>query len=110
MNLKLGWLSPDGELYVCNSYDHTELARDIVKQFNYPRYDMQGNYFEPDDNLLNHKWVRIAVSSLGRKEWRISWKDFLTDYQKQFLKPYFEDTEIPMGYLAQAKWDRENDG
>lgn len=107
MNLKIGWLAPNGGLYECNSYDHISTARDLVTQFGYPKIDPIEGYLQPDENLLKHKWVHIGLSSLGRKEWRISWEKFLTEAQKQVLVPYFEESEIPMNYFSQAKWDQE---
>ena len=105
--LKTGWLSPNGELYECTSYDHTDAARKIVSVFGYSPVTEQNYSWSADDILMANRWVYIGISSLGVKEWRIGWKTFLTESQKIYLKPYFEDQHIPANAVAKERYKEE---
>lgn len=50
--IKLGWLSPTGEMIECNAYEHIQTAYDILDK----SYDM-GYVFNPDDVLVDLGWV-----------------------------------------------------
>ena len=102
--LKVGWLSPSGELVECPYFDHYSTARELVNKLGYTSRPSTAN----DDILVEHGWVHIGISLLGTKEWAIFWKGFLTESQKNFLKPYFEDEERPMCLSARLKWEKEN--
>ena len=102
--LRTGWLSPSGELCPCYSYDHIEEARAIVKRINIANHENG----RPDDALIAAGWVYIGTSSMGPSEWRIAWGKFLTEYQKNFLKPYFEQTAIPVNNMTIFRWKEEN--
>lgn len=101
-NLKIGWLSPSGELVECCSYDHIAAAKEIA--------DTRGMAaaWHPDDALMGAGWAYIGLSSFGTRELRIGWGKFLTDYQKNFLKPYFENEFIPVNGVAMMRWAEEN--
>ena len=101
--LKTGWLSPNGELFECNCWEHDETARKLVGKFRYSEIEKR----HADDNLMSRGWVYIGISCFMCHEWRIGWKNFLTEPQKQFLKPYFEESDLPVGGLAPWKWQRE---
>lgn len=97
--MKTGWLSPTGEWFPCPVYDHIYWARKL-----------SGENKHPDDALINRRWVKISISQLGRKEWRIYWNRRLglTPEQKQFLKPYFEpDSDFPVDALTYDYWKEE---
>lgn len=98
--LKTGWLSPSGDFYPCAVYEHLSLARKILKN----EYENR-----PDEKLHDRGFAEITISQLGTKEWRVYWKNFLTEQQKNFLKPYFEDDVFPMGSIVRTRWEREND-
>ena len=100
-DLKTGWLSPTGDFHPCYSYDHISEARSITGKFKYSECK------NPDEELMNAGWVYIGISSFMCHEWRIGWRKFLTDYQINFLKPYFEDSLIPVNDYAVLKWKRE---
>lgn len=100
-NLKTGWLAPDGSFFECNSYDHNDEAKHIIKKIG---YECPNNHY--DDFLMEKGWVYIGISVFLNREWRVGWNKFLTYPQKQFLKPYFEDN-IPMVCYAQCKWEQE---
>ena len=97
--LQTGWLAPNGTFYACRVYEHISLAREILKDDNANR---------ADEKLHDWGFAEITISQLGIKEWRVYWKNFLTDEQKNFLKPYFEDDKFPMGYVSKMRWDQEN--
>lgn len=106
MDLTTGWLSPNGEMYTCGSYDHVSTAEELVKKYKY----VSTVYFSVcDDLLMERGWVYIGISSLGAHEWRIGWKKFLTESQKSFLRPYFEDSEIPVSSMSRINWENEFD-
>lgn len=98
--LKTGWLSPNGDFYPCRVYEHISLARKILN-------DEYAN--RADERLQDSGFAEITISQLGVKEWRVYWKHFLTEQQKNFLKPYFEDDVFPMGDIVKVRWEREND-
>lgn len=97
--LETGWLSPNGTFTQCNVYDHISTA-----------YKLLGvDTSRPDEKLHDAGYAEITISQLGVKEWRVYWKNFLTDEQKNFLKPYFEDENRGMAYVSKMRWDKEND-
>lgn len=98
-DLQTGWLSPNGDFYPCGVYEHMSIAREILN-------DETAN--RADDKLTDFGFVSISISQLGNKEWRIYWKHFLTEPQKNFLKPYFED-DMAVGITTKMRWEREND-
>lgn len=98
--LKTGWLSPNGDFYPCGVYEHISYARKILG-------DEYTN--RADDKLLDSGFAEITISQLGVKEWRVYWKHFLTEQQKNFLKSYFEDDVFPMGDITKMRWEKEND-
>lgn len=97
--LQTGWLSTNGDFYPCSVYEHISLAREILK-------DETAN--RADDILADCGFVSITISQLGVKEWRIYWKHFLTEAQKNFLKPYFEDN-MAVNSITKMRWEKEND-
>lgn len=97
--LQTGWLSPNGDFYPCGVYEHMSLARKILK-------DETAN--RADEKLNDCGFVSITISQLGAKEWGIYWKHFLTEAQKNFLKPYFEN-DVAVGIITKMRWEREND-
>jgi len=100
--LKMGWLSPGGDFFKCEHYEHTSVAEQIVDQFGYPSVRFQS----ADDELMAHGWVHISISHCPYS-WHIIWGKFLTGPQKQFLRPYFEDSDIPVGDMAKMLWESE---
>lgn len=102
--LKCGWLSPRGEIVPCEWYEHLSAAEKLVEKYDYRHSTLR----HADDILLFCGWVRISQSAIGRKEWHISWDNFLTESQKNVLRPYFEDDEVPMSFGSKCWWEREN--
>ena len=101
-DLKTGWLSPIGDLFECDTYTHCRTAREIVYKFGYA----WGEYKSADNCLMAKGWAYIGISEFDY-EWRIGWGKFLTEYQKNFLKSYFEDTQRPVNIIAKARWESE---
>lgn len=105
--LKIGWLSPDGSFFECDAYGHTEEAREIVDKFGYSNINLEGRYMQEDDNLMSHGWCYIGMSDFMCNEWRICWNKFLTENQKQFLNPYFENDDLSINKLSIWRWEQE---
>ena len=56
----LGWLSPSGEFYQTEYYEHLEKAEELAEKiYQYDKKHM------PDEELMNHGWVHITESFLG---------------------------------------------
>ena len=101
-NMKIGWLSPSGDLWECSTFDHIAKADEIIDKYRYPTLQ----YRASDEALLANGWVHISISQLTH-EYRIWWNNFLTMSQKNFLKKYFENEEIKTSPLDKIKWDKE---
>ena len=97
--MKTGWLSPNAEWHPCPVYDHIYLAEKL-----------SGESRRADDALLRKGWVKISITQLGRREWRIMWLRswILTPEQRQFLEPYFApDSELPIDDYTKSLWEEE---
>ena len=81
---KLGWLAPDGSFLECGCFEHVSVAKELVEKF-YPN-EPSSHY---DDVLLDKGWVHIGISAIDH-DYYFWWNKFLTEPQKQFMKPYFE--------------------
>ena len=101
--MQTGWLSPNGDFYTCKTFDHIGLAEEIIDKFSIHRNDI----YHPDKILLDNGWVQITRSLIGRKEQNIFWENFLTEYQKNFLKPYFENNDESVSSVAIMRWKFE---
>ena len=101
---KLGWLAPDGSFLECGCFEHVSVAKELVEKF-YP--NEPSNHY--DDVLLDKGWVHIGISAIDH-DYYFWWNNFLTEPQKQFMKPYFETDEIKIFYSAICKWDRDMGG
>lgn len=98
--LDTGWLSPDGTFTKCKVYEHISTAYTILNDYTTSC---------PDEKLHEAGYAEITISMLGVKTWRIYWKKFLTEEQKNFLRPYFEDPERDVDLTSRISWDKEND-
>lgn len=97
------------KLFKCHSYDHIAKAKEIVDKLGYSYIGPEGKRVHADDNLMAHGWCYIGISCFMYHEWRIGWEKFLTEYQKQFLKPYFEESDLPVNDFAVMKWEQETE-
>lgn len=110
IEIPTGWLAPDGELWECDYYEHAAVAEEICEklQLYCDPYSRKGS----DDCLLSNGWVKLGISSLGQKRYRVHWEKFLTDYQRNFLKKYFEnekDLKFPMCSTSLCKFLYEDE-
>lgn len=103
--MQTGWLDPNGDFYPCEVFDHIGMAEDIVNDLGL----VSRTKYHADEILLQNGWVQITRSLLGIKEQNIFWERFLTEYQKNFLKPYFEENDEPVCGIAIMKWEYEMD-
>lgn len=99
--LPIGWLAPDGDMYECDLYDHIEAAANICNKFGYERFGAL------DDILLKHSWVHISFSLAPYRRFYIEWDKFLTEPQKSFLRPYFENVFVNSS--ACSRWEQETE-
>lgn len=52
--LRQGWLSPTGEFFECNSYDHYGTAKELTNNLSLSRIDVKTNRtVSEDEQLLN---------------------------------------------------------
>lgn len=105
-----GWLSPDGEIFKCNYYEHNATAEEICKRLNieYNKF----SYFGKDDALFALGWCKLAISSLDDKQYLVVWERPLTPYQRYFLNEYFDNEKellFPMNITSLAKYYYENE-
>ena len=103
--MTLGWLSPNGELIEADYMSHIYIAEDICKKY----YGLEEVWL-PDDELINHGWVHITMTTFMDHEIHIIWKfgGHLTEAQKNYLKP---EVEANINWLNKScKMDLEEEG
>ena len=112
--LPLGWLSPEGEFVQCSCYAHLSTAREIInmlvpEDLLCPSSKYNPEKPQPDVFLLDSGWASINIHLLGKREYCIYWNRYLTDFQKIFLKKYFENPEVPIDSFCRTRWESENE-
>ena len=109
MELETGWLSPLGEFFEAGLYEHIEVAKRLAEGMNLCDYDFKTNRrISADEQLERAGWVYIGIGVYFAHEWRIGWGELpLTPEQRVFLRPYFEDSDIPMNEVAKDRWELE---
>lgn len=109
-DIKTGWLSPTGEFFPAGLYDHIYVARELADSLSLPSYDFKTNRMIPDDDkLLNNGWVYIGIGVYFEHEWRIGWNTKLSPEQIRFLRPYFEQNDLPVNEIARMRWELETE-
>lgn len=95
--MQTGWLSPTGEWHPCETYEHTTYASRVLES--------------SEDRLEKTGWVKITRSAMGIREQKIYWdlRHSLTPEQIRFLRPYFEENDIPVYELATYRFRKESD-
>lgn len=95
--MQTGWLSPTGEWHPCETYEHTTYASRVLES--------------SEDRLEKTGWVKITRSAMGMREQKIYWdlRHSLTPEQVRFLRPYFEENDIPVCHLAAYRFEKESD-
>lgn len=95
--MQTGWLSPTGEWHPCETYEHTTYASRILES--------------SEGCLEKAGWVKITRSAMGIREQKIYWdlRHSLTPEQIRFLRPYFEENDIPVCELATYRFRKKSD-
>ena len=108
IEMPTGWLSPDGDLWKCHTYEHSATAREICEKLKveHNTWLWRGE----DDALYSFGWCKLGISSLGDKEYFVHWERPLTAYQRYFLKDYFEnELHLPMDVTSYIKYFNEDE-
>ena len=110
IEMPTGWLAPNGDLYKCGFYEHNATAEEICNKLKikYNEYSYHGK----DDALLSLGWCKLAICSLGKKQYWVFWERPLTAYQRYFLKDYFEnekDLPFPIDITSVCKYFHEDE-
>lgn len=108
--MPLGWLSPNGELFECNYYEHIATAEKIIDKLNISYNSFR--YSGKDDALLSLGWCKLTLSSLGNKQYHVHWERPLTTYQRYFLKDFFDnekELKFPMNPISLCKYLYEDE-
>ena len=109
IEMPTGWLSPNGELYKCGTYEHNATADEICVNMN---IEYEKTWRGRDEALYALGWCKLAISSLGDKEYWVHWERPLTAYQRYFLKDYFENEDkliFKMDVLSHIKYFNEEE-
>lgn len=96
--MQTGWLSPTGEFIKCDTCEHLDIARELTN-----------SGYRADDTLLKMGYVQISRSLMGKREQAIYYDlhHVLTPEQIRFLRPYFEENDIPVSEVALQRWEME---
>lgn len=98
--IKCGWLLSSGQFIPCKPYEHRAVAEELVNGV--------VPYTVADDYLLDHGCVKIYIGSFFDHKWHISWKGFLSEAQKLYLRPIFEDVQNDIDVYCRECWEDEN--
>lgn len=102
--MPIGWLTPLGGMYECEEYEHLNMAKQLVKDYLYDRDNLRSDY---DEILLERGWVHITYSYVMRC-YNIYWNDFLSSYQKNYLRPFMENKAISIGKTSRLCFEEED--
>ena len=97
----LGWLAPDGTFCPCGWGSHVTMAESICKQRGFSFSSKSA-----DDVLMEHGYVHLTQSFLTG-EYSFFWDRLLTTMQIAVLKPYFENSDLPISKSTQMEWEFE---
>ena len=96
---KTGWLSPNGKLYECETWEHMDLAEKLVEEFGY-----ESDYNREDQALLDNGWAKISIATMIEHGYVVSYHNELTYEQVVYLKPYVYD-EYELSLIPRCKRD-----
>ncbi len=87
----IGWLSPDGTHFSCESYGHDALSKELLEEYyKIDTHKMKSLVY--DDMLIDRGWCRIGFSTFLSYGYSIQAKwNRISEAQKSFIKNmYFE--------------------
>ena len=100
--MKLGFLSPDGKLYECNSYDHLDMAMKICKSFEQPIYELRTN-LDCEDYLMDIGYVCLRARTVNFSNYTTRKYaehfgakfciNFITEAQREYIKNLYMNDE-----------------
>ena len=87
MSMLCGWLDPNGKLYKCEYWGHSDLAYQLVEDYKY-KYD----YSTPiEEVLIENGWIKLYYSMFDRNHIQFYGPPFISEAQKNILRnDYFE--------------------
>lgn len=83
----IGWMSPDGEIVSCKSWEHTDKAEEILNDMNLMEDDFKNR---PDDYLWNHGWIKIYIAQFFGHGLRFSTHGIATEEQRQKMREIWD--------------------
>lgn len=86
--IPLGWLAPNGEMRKAEYLGHLVLAEKICDEL-YP----DNSILWPDDKLMDIGYVHITRLSSCGYDVIILHNRFLTEEQKNYIRPYVEELQ-----------------
>ena len=100
--MDLGWLSPDGQFFMCHIMEHYATAQKLAKRYN------NGEEVEhADDWLMQNGWVHITRSMLFGHEYFILHDKSFTNPQKEYLEPLIKQNWECIDRISQIEWKDE---
>ncbi len=85
--LNLGWLSPEGKLYVCDFMEHISLADQLADKYE----DYKPTHFRADDFLMEHNWIHITMTMFLGHGYSILYYEHPKPEQIRYLSPLLEE-------------------
>lgn len=86
-NVRTGWLSPTGEFFPCESYEHQMVAEKLCESYGINQWSETW----PADELRNKGWCSISIMVFLDHGYAIVFPECLpSPEQLRFLRPYYE--------------------
>ena len=83
----IGWMSPDGEIISCESWEHNDKAEEILEGLGYTEKDYKTR---PDDFLWEHGWLKTHVVRFFGNGLNFSIHSMATEKQKAKIREIFD--------------------
>ena len=87
MHSCIGWMSPDGEVISCESWEHNDKAEEILGGLGYTEKDYKTR---PDDFLWEHGWLKTHVVRFLGNGLSFSIHRMATEKQKAKIREIFD--------------------
>ncbi len=92
----IGWLSREGKHFECDNHEHSELTKEILKEYyglDYEKMSVLGR----EDVLFDKGWCRIGFQSMMDHGYVIQAKwSYVSEEQKSFIQSMFFDVNGQM--------------